>query len=85
MTYRINIKILQTDRKNKNILTLSRGTVKTIEVIGSSNMYFKKESVETVLASASFTFQALCKGLKNFYEDIDEDCIEGTNGVWQVT
>lgn len=84
MCYKINVKILQSDRKSKSTLMLSRSPIKTLEIQGA-NTYFKKESVETVLASASFTFQALCKGLKCFYEDIDEDCFEGTSGVWQVT
>ena len=84
MRYKINVKILQTDRKSKSTLMLSRSSIKTLEIQGT-NVFLKKESVETVLASAAFTFQALCRGLKYFYEDIDEDCYEGTSGVWQVT
>ena len=83
MRYKINIKILQTDRKSKNTLMLSRSPIKTLEIQGNHS-FFKKESVETVLASAQFTFQILWKSLGLFYNNIDEDKYESTSGIWQV-
>ena len=85
----IVIRVLQTDKKKKNILTLDRSVVETLS-LKMEITWIEKLSEERSSAKAGHIFCALCEGIRRIYNNMDLDIedidsIEGTNGIWQVS
>lgn len=80
----MNVRVLQTDKRNKNVLTLGRSIVESLEWKAPSD-FFDSNCEERVSVKAVYVFDLLCHTIKVIYENIDEESIEGTNGIWQVS
>ena len=87
--FTIVIRALQTDKRKKNVLTLSRSVVKTLTMKVNTE-WLTKLSDEKSSASAGHVFSGICAGVQKIYDKLDLDIedldsIEGTNGIWQVS
>ena len=82
--FNVHIKLLQTDRRNKNVLTLSRSVVKTLQCKLNRD-HFEEESDEFFQKPLDFLFHLICSAIRFIHDKIDEDNIEGTTGIWQVS
>ena len=80
----INVRVLQTDKRNKNVLTLGRNIIETLEWRAADD-FFEDMYEERVSTNAVCVFNLLCHSISETYENVDEESIEGTNGIWQVS
>lgn len=55
ITVVINVRVLQTDKRNKNVLTLGRNSIKTLEWIAAED-FFENICAERVPAKAVYVF-----------------------------
>ena len=90
MVFKVIIKALRTDKKNKNCLSLGRNIIKVLEL----DYKIKKENIlrsganvnqDYLEATAGLIFRCLIDGTNQLYRNIDVNSIEGTNGIWQVS
>ena len=80
----VHIKLLKTDKRKKNCLILGRNVVQTVE-FRTNDRVRNEENVEFLFLDAMTVEQGLCSAISVLYEDLNEDTIEGTNGIWQVS
>ena len=58
--------------------------VQTVE-FRTNDRVTNEENVEFLFLDAMTVEQGLCNAIAVIYEDLDENTIEGTNGIWQVS
>lgn len=84
--FTIVIKQLKTEKKKSNCLSLGREVLKVINVQYDDvvNHAFSIHNA-TFETTSNFLFVTLVNGFKDLHEEMDDDAIEGTNGIWQVS
>ena len=81
--YNITIKALQTGKKKKNALSLGKCSIKTLSVKTAVD-YAGDQCGEKFNAPAEFLFSIICSGVQEFYDELDDSVIEGTNEIWEL-
>lgn len=84
------IKLLQTDKRNKNILSLSRDAsisllMKSHHNKNGNTNAMEKKPTEPYYIKASFLLYFVLKGVIKNMEEEEGKSLNGTEGIWDVS